>query len=328
MTGMTLRGKRGPSNCRSSLRSAFVPFNPTRIPSNHPIRRGLARTKGTSVQTTRNVRAPHRGRYFASQQTPSNPQQSPSVASDKSEFQSGEEGEDSKPTVVSNSDTLENKNPDAALTARVRAELAESGVNFDDLLDSGRTVKLARELDTLEVTLESTSDADERKELLQKSEKIKREFETVSRQVMQPALKRLFLGQAIMSTVVAGIVASDSIPGTSVPLVGRALAFWTVWLFTIPSLRARKGIPSWEKSALNIAFLTTPLANIALPTITKNTTGIWAASVGVLLACYTYYYVRRAPSSSTDDGEGGQGKKKEQSRIRGILRYLDWGSWR
>lgn len=220
-----------------------------------------------------------------------------------------------------------NQNPDAELTAKLRAELAASGVNFDDLLDSGRAVKLSRELNTIAASLESTSDEETRKKLTEKADKLKRDLTTVSRQVMLPELKRLFLGQAVLSTVVSGFVAADALPGTSVPLVGRALAFWTVWLFTIPSLRARKGIASWEKSALNIAFLATPLVNLTLPAVTRNTAGIWGSSVAVLAGCYAYYYIRA--TSQTSAGEEDQkAKKKEQTKIRGILRYLDWGSWR
>lgn len=219
-----------------------------------------------------------------------------------------------------------NQNPDAELTAKLRADLAASGVNFDDLLDGGRAVKLTRELNTITTTLESTSDEETRKRLKVKAEKLKSDLTTVSRQVMLPELKRLFLGQAVLSTVVSGVVAGDAVPGMSVPLVGRALAFWTVWLFTIPSLRARKGIASWEKSALNVAFLATPLSNLVLPAITRNTSAIWATSVAVLAGCYAYYYVRGV---SREGSEGDQqGKKKEQTKIRGILRYLDWGSWR
>jgi hypothetical protein len=57
----------------------------------------------------------------------------------------------------------------------------------------------------------------------------------------------------------------------------RALGFWTIWLFTIPSLRAVKplGYPSVgmsaavEKKALNLAFVLTPLLTLALPFATK-----------------------------------------------------------
>lgn len=48
----------------------------------------------------------------------------------------------------------------------------------------------------------------------------------------------------------------------------RVLGFWFVWLFTVPSLRARKPGEA-EKVALNIAFLATPVVSFAMPFITK-----------------------------------------------------------
>jgi hypothetical protein len=41
-----------------------------------------------------------------------------------------------------------------------------------------------------------------------------------------------------------------------------------VWLFTIPSLRARKPVAA-EKNALNVAFVVCPLANIVIPFVNK-----------------------------------------------------------
>lgn len=48
----------------------------------------------------------------------------------------------------------------------------------------------------------------------------------------------------------------------------RVLGFWFIWLFTVPSLRARKPGEA-EKAALNIAFLATPLVSFAMPFFTK-----------------------------------------------------------
>ena len=52
----------------------------------------------------------------------------------------------------------------------------------------------------------------------------------------------------------------------------QVLGFWFVWLFTVPSLRARKPGAS-EKVALDIAFLATPVVSFAMPFITKVGTG-------------------------------------------------------
>ena len=77
-----------------------------------------------------------------------------------------------------------------------------------------------------------------------------------------------------------------------VPIAARAFGFWTMWLFTIPSLRAVKplGYPQWgvsaaqEKKALNLAFVLTPLTTIALPFATKDPAVIYRC-VGVVCVC-------------------------------------------
>lgn len=63
--------------------------------------------------------------------------------------------------------------------------------------------------------------------------------------------------------------AYDAVPGfPNVDISIRVLGFWFVWLFTVPSLRARKPGEA-EKVALNIAFLATPVVSFAMPFLTK-----------------------------------------------------------
>lgn len=211
-----------------------------------------------------------------------------------------------------------------AVTARVRAELAADGISLDDLLDAGKTVKLARELDKLQAELAAlppNTNQLVRESKQTRVEALRKDLSRVRRQVMQPLLKRVFLAQAMLFAVAGGLLSSNVVPGIDVPLVGRALGFWTVWLFTIPALRARKGTARWEKSALNIAFVTTPFVNVSLPFITRQCGFIWAADIAVLLACYAYYF-RKAVDMVNYETE------MEQAKIKGVLKYLDWGSWR
>lgn len=66
-----------------------------------------------------------------------------------------------------------------------------------------------------------------------------------------------------------GFQAYDAVPFfPDVDLSIRVLGFWFVWLFTVPSLRARKPGEA-EKVALNIAFLATPVVSFAMPFVTK-----------------------------------------------------------
>lgn len=214
------------------------------------------------------------------------------------------------------------------VTRRVRGELAADGINLDELLNAGKVVSLTRKLDKLSLECDQLSEgSQELQEAKQKISKLETDLVREKRQVMQDWLKKLFLLQAFLFIGIGGILANDVVPGVeSVPLVGRALGFWSVWLFTIPALRARKGTSKTEKSALNIAFLATPLLNVALPALTRNCGVIWAADIALLGACYAFYGIRAKQNAGADEDDIDL--QKEQGRVKGILKYLDWGSWR
>lgn len=204
------------------------------------------------------------------------------------------------------------------LTSRVRQELAAEGVNFDDLLDTNSALQLTREkYDLIDVLETLPGDAPERSGKQTRLDEVRTELTRVRRQVMQPFLKKVFLVQSVLFALAGGVLSADP----DVPLVGQALGFWMVWLFTIPSLRARKGIARWEKSALNIAFVATPLINLLMPFITKQCIIIWSADVTFVLACYAFYFQRAV-------GDVDLETDVEQAKIKGFLKYLDWGSWR
>lgn len=214
------------------------------------------------------------------------------------------------------------------IARRVRDELAADGINLDELLNAGKVVNLTRKLDMLTAESEKlAAGSSELQDAKQKMSKLESDLVREKRQVMQNWLKQLFLLQAIIFIGIGGVLANDVVPGVdSVPLVGRALGFWTTWLFTIPALRARKGTSKTEKSALNVAFLATPLLNVALPALTKNCGIIWAADVALLGACYAFYGI--TAKQGADGDEEGNRPVKEQGKVKGILKYLDWGSWR
>ncbi|CAN8064836.1 unnamed protein product [Agarophyton chilense] len=209
--------------------------------------------------------------------------------------------------------------------SQVRTELAAEGINLDELLNGGKVVSLTRKLNLLQSQSEMLLPNSEDYNVMQKKiTELKTDIDREKRQVMQSWLKNLFVFQAVMFLGIGAALSFDAVPFYSVPLVGQALGFWTIWLFTIPSLRARKGTAKAEKSALNISFLTVPLINVCLPGITKNCGLIWTADVVVLLGFYMYYFIRAYNSSL----EGKEGLPKEQGTIKGVLKYLDWGSWR
>jgi hypothetical protein len=218
------------------------------------------------------------------------------------------------------------------VAARVRAELAADGVNLDELLNAGKVVNLTRKLDQLSSEFDAMQAADvagsdaARVAIVDKMDAIRKTLGTEKRQVMQSWLKRLFLVQAGLFVVIGGLLSTNAVPGVEVPLVGRALGFWSTWLFTIPALRARKGMRKAEKSALNVAFLGTPLVNVALPLATKNCGVIWAADIAFLVGAYAWYVGRAVDAGG--EGGGKAPSEKEQNRVKGFLKYLDWGSFK
>ncbi len=189
----------------------------------------------------------------------------------------------------------------------VRTELAKDGVDYDLLLNPPKVLALWREYEGLR-----TLPTPDEKEM----ERVTTELARERRNVMKTGLRRVFEIQAVALGLVGGALAFNVT--NQVPLVGQALGFWMIWLFTIPSLRARKGMRTFEKSALNIGFLLMPFANVGLAALTRNCGAIWGADIGLLIALYLFYGVRSV--SGTDD--------VQQGKVTGVLRYLDWGSWR
>lgn len=74
-----------------------------------------------------------------------------------------------------------------------------------------------------------------------------------------------------------------------------------------------------EKQALNVAFLVLPLVNVGMPVFWKSFGGIWSVDLMVLGACYAWFVGR---------GDGSHGGGRKPFKIKGWLKYLDWGSWR
>lgn len=64
---------------------------------------------------------------------------------------------------------------------------------------------------------------------------------------------------------------------------------WSVWMFTIPSLRARECTPT-EKDWLNYAFLIVPLVNVTLPLVWKSFAAVYTADC-IALAAIFYWKV-------------------------------------
>lgn len=62
---------------------------------------------------------------------------------------------------------------------------------------------------------------------------------------------------------------------------------WSIWMLTVPSLRARD-CSSSEKDALNVLFILIPVINVLLPFVWKSFPFIYSADVVALAAVYAW----------------------------------------
>mmetsp|Transcript_22428 Transcript_22428/g.48973 ORF Transcript_22428/g.48973 Transcript_22428/m.48973 type:complete len:330 (+) Transcript_22428:22-1011(+) len=209
--------------------------------------------------------------------------------------------------------STEEGNIDPELVARIDAEVLQlTGVPLDDLLNPSKVVNLERDRILCLAELAKSLPEAERVELQAKLDKVEQDLYREKRTVFRGWLKAVFIVQSLIAIVASGIFVYDAVPGVSLDLSLRALGFWSYWLFVIPSLRARRS-RGWEKKALNIAFLGSPILTLGLPFVTKDPAAIWGANLVLLVGCYAYGYL----SYSEEQEVGG---------FSGVLRWLDFGS--
>ena len=155
--------------------------------------------------------------------------------------------------------------------------------------------------------------------------------------VFRSWLKNVFLGQAILSTALSYVMATnpDALFGSfdwyhdvsNMDTSLSVLGFWWWWLFIVPSLRSRR--PSGnEKRALDMAFLGTPLISLLSPVVTKDTGLIWMANFLVVAGSYGYAFLGGGDDDGNDDdGEGGEDDKRP-GWLKFMYKSLDFGSGR
>jgi len=196
--------------------------------------------------------------------------------------------------------------------------MKEQGVELDQLMNPMKAIRLYKEVEEKKTLLEAVSDENSRSMIQEELVEATAKLSIEKRSVMRQELKRVFLIQSLLSIVISGMLATNHFPGyPDLPIAGQALGFWTPWLFTIPSLRARKP-KEIEKQALNIAFVLTPILNIGIPFVDKDPGLIWAANVIALGLCYAYAFTAIDEESAKESGV----------QIEGMARWLDWGTGR
>ncbi|GIL77180.1 hypothetical protein Vretimale_3157 [Volvox reticuliferus] len=95
----------------------------------------------------------------------------------------------------------------------------------------------------------------------------------------------IFEYQSWICLVAGGLLSFNIIWPTDEPSIPRLLGMWSIWMFTIPSLRAKE-CTAKEKDALNILFLLVPLMNVMLPFVWKSFAFIFTSNVIALGAVY------------------------------------------
>lgn len=250
------------------------------------------------------------------------------------------------------SDELTSDDP---FVQRINAQIqAESGVDLDQLLNPAKVVNLERDLVNLrsqlaavtglegcedmsfvDVTTEEIDNGgggEEADKLRAKIGKKEKDLLIERRSVFRGWLKNIFLGQAILSLGLSWIMVTDPsiLFGSfdwfqntrSIDVSIQVLGFWWWWLFIVPSLRSRRP-KGFEKKALDIAFLGTPLISILAPIATKDTAMIWIANFVVTAGAYGFAYATYDESGG-DDGD----KSKDPEWVKFLYKSLDFGSGR
>jgi len=100
-------------------------------------------------------------------------------------------------------------------------------------------------------------------------------------------LYTVFEAQAWVAVAVGGLLSFNVLFPTDGPSIPRLMGMWSVWIFTVPSLRARECLPN-EKDALNLLFLLIPLINVAIPFFWRSFAGVFSADVVALGLVYAY----------------------------------------
>eukprot|EP00899_Mesostigma_viride_P000860 jgi/Mesvir1/10775/Mv13835-RA.1 len=100
-------------------------------------------------------------------------------------------------------------------------------------------------------------------------------------------LYAIFTWQAWLSLVAGGLLSFNLLLPSDEPNVARLLGMWSIWVFVVPSLRARD-CSAKEKDVLNYLFLLIPLINVTVPLFWRSFGAVFAADVVAMAAIYAY----------------------------------------
>ncbi|XP_068660859.1 protein RESISTANCE TO PHYTOPHTHORA 1, chloroplastic [Aristolochia californica] len=101
------------------------------------------------------------------------------------------------------------------------------------------------------------------------------------------ALYTVFEVQGYVSMLLGGVLSFNLIFPSNEPDIWRLMGMWSIWMFTIPSLRARDCSKN-EKEALNYLFLLIPLLNVVIPFFWKSFAVVWSADTVAFFMMYAW----------------------------------------
>ncbi|CAK7348199.1 unnamed protein product [Dovyalis caffra] len=101
------------------------------------------------------------------------------------------------------------------------------------------------------------------------------------------ALYTVFEVQGYVSMLLGGALSFNLIFPSNEPDIWRLMGMWSIWMFTIPSLRARDCSKN-EKEALNYLFLLIPLLNVLIPFFWKSFAFVWSADTIAFFGMYAW----------------------------------------
>ncbi|KAK1696614.1 hypothetical protein QYE76_013311 [Lolium multiflorum] len=100
-------------------------------------------------------------------------------------------------------------------------------------------------------------------------------------------LYTIFEVQAYASMLAGGALSFNLVFPSSEPDIWRLIGMWSIWMFTIPSLRARD-CSNKEKEALNYLFILVPLINVIIPFFVKSFAIVWSADTVAFFVMYAW----------------------------------------
>ncbi|XP_054803511.1 protein RESISTANCE TO PHYTOPHTHORA 1, chloroplastic [Prosopis cineraria] len=103
------------------------------------------------------------------------------------------------------------------------------------------------------------------------------------------ALYTVFGVQGYASMLLGGVLSFNLLFPSNEPDIWRLMGMWSIWMFTIPSLRARDCSKN-EKEALNYLFLLIPLLNVVIPFFWKSFPVVWTADTIAFFGMYAWKF--------------------------------------